>query len=573
MEAAQPEVADAQTSQGEAAAAAKPPGNHQPVSPTTKASASATPSPDAVKTSAQPAVQTPRRLVWLGTDGPVLIDLSIWIDDQPLEVPWRHVVESLLRVADENQDQRVTWDEMTLSRHVRYGQFGNDRWETEDQRRNMIRELDLNSDQTVQAEELPAFLSLSLASTQLVTVAARDENTQPNTRVESSVFDWLDTDRNGQLSKEEAQQVSVRLGMWDANGDGQIGREERSQPAVSRPRSRNSKKSQEPLVLITAITDWSDLLFRIEERYASGAPIGPGELPDRARLFRETDADQDEMWSPEEIKRWLTVSPDVTLEWHLSSVGSLPKVTCTQLPEDAIVSVVASADVSQSSQSHCELRIDGFERIQIDAASLSSHQIPDRIRQYWLDQYGAMEAKVDSSRYANLQPILGLPFEAFDRDQDGQLVWGELTYVWQQRAQAQNAQFQLRLQSMDEPLNALLDASGDGTISERELAAAPARLESCWQENASTATLSKDQLPHSVRWTLTSLAGTGDLAVETMIPAGRSAENASLPPWFQAQDANRDGEVSRREYLGTKADFARLDGDGDGFLEAAEIVP
>jgi hypothetical protein len=35
-------------------------------------------------------------------------------------------------------------------------------------------------------------------------------------------------------------------------------------------------------------------------------------------------------------------------------------------------------------------------------------------------------------------------------------------------------------------------------------------------------------------------------------------------------DVNGDGDVSRREFLGTEEEFLRLDADGDGLISASE---
>ena len=42
------------------------------------------------------------------------------------------------------------------------------------------------------------------------------------------------------------------------------------------------------------------------------------------------------------------------------------------------------------------------------------------------------------------------------------------------------------------------------------------------------------------------------------------------PLWFRKMDRNGDGDVSRREFLGSKADFKKLDLDGDGLISREE---
>ncbi len=52
--------------------------------------------------------------------------------------------------------------------------------------------------------------------------------------------------------------------------------------------------------------------------------------------------------------------------------------------------------------------------------------------------------------------------------------------------------------------------------------------------------------------------------------AGRRPAPAAGPEWFQKMDRNHDGDVSRREFLGPRDQFDRLDRDNDGLIGADE---
>jgi hypothetical protein len=56
----------------------------------------------------------------------------------------------------------------------------------------------------------------------------------------------------------------------------------------------------------------------------------------------------------------------------------------------------------------------------------------------------------------------------------------------------------------------------------------------------------------------------------TMMNNGAAPAPTAGPVWFRKMDRNHDGDVSRREFLGTDEEFRRLDADGDGLISAAE---
>src|SRR5207247_3380300 len=49
-------------------------------------------------------------------------------------------------------------------------------------------------------------------------------------------------------------------------------------------------------------------------------------------------------------------------------------------------------------------------------------------------------------------------------------------------------------------------------------------------------------------------------------------ERKEGPLWFRKMDRNRDGDVSRREFLGTEEQFRRIDADGDGLISVDEAM-
>ena len=60
-----------------------------------------------------------------------------------------------------------------------------------------------------------------------------------------------------------------------------------------------------------------------------------------------------------------------------------------------------------------------------------------------------------------------------------------------------------------------------------------------------------------------------------MIPLASAArtpppQTLGGPLWFRKMDRNGDGEISLREWLGSKEDFQRIDTNGDGIISLEE---
>lgn len=103
----------------------------------------------------------------------------------------------------------------------------------------------------------------------------------------------------------------------------------------------------------------------------------------------------------------------------------------------------------------------------------------------------------------------------------------------------------------------ILDEDHDGGLSPRELMTAWSRLNAAGLTAGET--LPADPLPRVVL-----------MAISQGYPDGYRWDSRGGPAWLRAMDRNRDGEVSRREFLGTDEDFANLDSDRDGFIGLGE---
>src|SRR5262249_57777 len=116
-----------------------------------------------------------------------------------------------------------------------------------------------------------------------------------------------------------------------------------------------------------------------------------------------------------------------------------------------------------------------------------------------------------------------------------------------------------------------LDADRDGRLSQRELRTARTRL-AVWDRDGERV-FTGSAIPRQVLLTIShGGAQFTDRSVEPpgYGPAARALMPSRGPLWFRHMDRNGDGDVSRREFLGTDDDFKRLDLDGDGLISVEE---
>lgn len=154
-----------------------------------------------------------------------------------------------------------------------------------------------------------------------------------------------------------------------------------------------------------------------------------------------------------------------------------------------------------------------------------------------------------------------------DRDGDGKVTAKEFTDFWELKDTIQGSVTFLQVEDQGHSLFQLLDQNDDGRLGPRELNEARARL---LPSDRGRGFLSRESLPELYRLTI----GHGHL------PA--PAESPNLPPvkrlpsrgplWFRKMDHNGDGDVSRKEWLGSRQQFDKLDLDGDGLISLEEAT-
>jgi Ca2+-binding EF-hand superfamily protein len=115
-----------------------------------------------------------------------------------------------------------------------------------------------------------------------------------------------------------------------------------------------------------------------------------------------------------------------------------------------------------------------------------------------------------------------------------------------------------------------LDGNSDGRLGEREIAKGSQRLLS--RDVDGDGQLDADELSGSM--IVAFLRGEPPNQESFYIPAtaAQRAADGKSPAWFVRGDFNGDGDISRREFLGSLEQFSRLDTDQNGYIGADEAV-
>jgi Ca2+-binding EF-hand superfamily protein len=392
-----------------------------------------------------------------------------------------------------------------------------------------------------------------------------------------ALFAHLDLDHDGSLSPAElsADATDRCLARLDLNEDELIDLAEmkpfenvyanRFQPAVVM--AGPSPRANTNLVLLgdgSSRVSVAPRLLAMYDRAGSGGAakddrLSAAELGCADETLRRFDANSDGALELAELRVLLsTPVPDVELNVTLQRARSgAVQITLAGTPRYAVATPTNGLEVDLG-PAVLEFAVD--DNIQ--------RGNPILIREFEAadsDQNGYVDQS-ESSPHAVLQQV----FAMADRDGDGKLFRKELEAFIDRQSEAIASRMMLNIADRGRALFAMLDTEADQKLSVRELRRAPAHLARLDRDGDGR--ISQKELPR--RWRLGIGRGPAGLrqaivvqAYDASVPTARSS---SGPEWFARMDRNGDGDVSRREFLGTRDQFRRFDTNGDGLIDPRE---
>jgi Ca2+-binding EF-hand superfamily protein len=523
-----------------------------------------------------------RQLIFLAENRPVFVRLRMKFQGRSFEASWIDSVRALAASLDRNGDGTVTVkeaDPAVVNALVRLAIGAADV--------PALGELDVQpKDGKVSIDELTEALRPILSPFRL------QAGRQAISRTDA-LFDQLDRDKDEQLTRPELAAIAGSLRPLDLDDDETISAlelEPYNSPALTALMGESSER-RERLNALPAVIELvpGESSFRPARVLLKKYDKGRGDVPGRPdgklslaefaidpEVFAEADKNSDDALDTDELRKLLGQPPiDLTLEVDFSSsAGATPATTRVEaganLPKGGQVRRLADGEVEFAVG---KVRLDVHTDDGKGAADQARRLLEQQFKAADANKNGYLEGKELAAINGPQSPLAGLA-ELIDRDGDGKLYLKELMTFADRQIEAARSRVVLTTDDQGRAIFGILDLDRDRRLGARELARTIDRVMS-WDSDHD-GRVSADEIPYHFQVFLSrgELRGLSGDAARAPVPGSMAASRGAGTPasadWFHKMDRNHDGDISRREFLGPREQFDRLDRDNDGLIDSEE---
>ncbi len=522
--------------------------------------------------------ETVRMLVFLAERRPIFLRLRITSGGHPLEAAWLDAVRSVHAGLDRDHDGKLSkqeLDEKAFAAIVRLA--------TGVPRSPTTSPPDADKDGFITVDELAEAWKPALGPFRL---GSRPRRTSGRT---DALFEQLDRDKDQALRRLELATIAGSLRPLDLDDDEMIAATEIEAPGASAASElmeqvggRRSREAALPPAIELSPGESSlrlaRTLIRRYDRAPDGRPIrlddrlSPEEFSIGTAAFEKADTNHDGDLDARELRAYLAQAPidlslDVDISPDAAGRSTIQVSGGGKLAEGARVRQLADGDIELAVG---PIRLD----IRIEPPSAGADEVrrvlTNRFKAADVNRNGVLEGKERETLDAARSPLAGLG-SVLDRDGDGKITLPELLDLGDRQAAAARRRLQATVDDEARAIFGILDTDRDRRLSAREVMRTVDRVLT-WDAD-SDGRVTPDEIPYHFLVTIArgGLPGLTGLNANVNAPAISTSEtHKSAPDWFQKMDANQDGDISRREFLGPRDAFERLDRDKDGLIDADE---
>jgi Ca2+-binding EF-hand superfamily protein len=543
-------------------------------------------SADEPKRPAPPAAADAQDLVFLGDKRPVLLRLHVHLDGRPIQAAWRDYVRKWFDYLDRDGKGYLTRVQVQYAPRAQAFQALRQQGFFFANPGSTIVAADLRkkaADDKIVLDDLVAYYARFGAGP--VQVTAPNGNNIYR-RVSEALFAHLDVNQDGKLSPEELFAGEKLLRKLDANDDEMLSPQELL-PATGVPVAFTSGvrigapgpgpvAASSGFYVIPPDGNAAPLAALLLAHYDKdkNTRLSRAEIGLDRTTFEQLDVNKDGELDVEELARWHKRPADLELVVRIGKTADGEATVDTFQPGGRRARLAGR--VNKPADGVLLLTL-GDAQVNVQRSAFPTFRGGFNFQQFILQQFQAVDVKgrgyierEDLKNNGQAQ-FLRQVFALVDRDGDGRMTENELRAFLDLQAGAASSFVALEILEKGRGLFEILDANRDGLLSVRELRTGWQRLAPLDKEGAGFIRMT--DVPRQFQLTVGGGQGAVRVAGGGALPgfgSGGRAAPAKGPLWFRKMDRNGDGDVSRREFLGSRADFDRIDTDGDGLIDAAE---
>jgi hypothetical protein len=506
------------------------------------------PKDDAPSPAPSPPPPTPERLALLTPGGPLLIEVTLTVDGHAYSQDFEAELDKVLAAADTNGDDRHTWDELINNADFLKTPLANAANATGPQKKKWAEDYDFNDNDYLERAEAAAWLGRDSGRSARAFSVRSTRSYRPDPRSTSRLWPLIDADNDGKLSAVEIRDTADALLALDANDDLMISAAElvplRDQLLAADGQTRPGRTNLEHFAALHLEPgdDPARLEYLLNDLYAPRQDLEPASFPALTRLGEELDANSDNWLERAELAELLKVKPHLklTVAFGQSDAPNPSKGKEEKTP-DKSDSPKEKEKKKAAAMTAPEATVHIDE--QAPEVKLVAQTSPGRV----IISVGGTRIILSAH---DLAPGAYVPQAAYGM------------------SGADRNQIRLLAHDQSDAVFGELDANADARLSEREIKTVRDRLLA--RDADQNRELADNELPYSM--IVAFVRGEAADEQSYYVPASPppAAGGAAPPKWFTRADLNADGEISRREFLGSPDHFSQADLSRDGYIDASE---